>query len=95
MTPAYARKIDANHHELSDAARALGWAVYDTYQFAQYVPGWPDAVWARRGRTVLVEYKVGNAQLTSAEGEFGATYPGEWCVVRSVDDVVRVTEEAQ
>jgi hypothetical protein len=84
---------DANHDELSDAARALGWYVVDTYQFAQYVAGWPDAVWARRGRTVLAEYKVGRAQLTNDEGLFAATWPGEYAVVRTVDDVLRVTEE--
>lgn len=84
---------DANHDELSDAARRLGWYVVDTYQVAQYIPGWPDAVWAKRGRTVLVEYKTARGQLTQDEALFAATWPGEWVVVRSVDDVVRVTEE--
>lgn len=84
---------DSHHDELSKAARRLGWFVVDTYQVAQYIPGWPDAVWAKRGRTVLVEYKTERGQLTDDEGLFGALWPDEWVVVRSVDDVVRVTEE--
>jgi len=84
---------DSHHDELSDAARRLGWYVVDTYQVAQYIPGWPDAVWAKRGRTVLVEYKTARGQLTQDEALFAATWPGEWVVVRCVDDVVRVTGE--
>lgn len=91
MTPAYARRKDANHNELSAAASELGWRVVDTFQFAQYVPGWPDAVWARAGRTVLVEYKVGRARLTKDEALFAATWPGEYAIVRSPEDVVVVT----
>jgi hypothetical protein len=84
---------DANHDELSDAARRLGWYVVDTYQFAQYIPGWPDAVWAREGRTVLVEYKTPSGRLTKDERLFQATWPGEYVVVRSVEDVIAVTKE--
>ncbi len=91
MTPAYARRKDLNHADLSEAASKLGWYVVDTSQFAQYHAGWPDAVWAKAGRTVLVEYKVGAARLTDDEALFAAAWPGEYEIVRSVDDVVKVT----
>lgn len=93
MTPAYARRKDANHNELSEAASKLGWVTYDTSQFAQYIPGWPDDVWARPGRTVLIEYKVGRAQLTKDEALFAARWPGEYEIVRDSDDVLRVTND--
>lgn len=93
MSPRYQCRKDANHDELSDAARRLGWYVVDTYQFAQYIPGWPDAVWAKPGRTVLAEYKVGKAQLTKDEALFAARWLGEYVIVRDIDDVLRVTND--
>jgi hypothetical protein len=93
MTPAYARKKDANHAELTEAAVSLGWYVVDTSQFAQYYSGWPDAVWARQGQTLLVEYKVGDAKLTEGEALFAAVWPDKYVIVRTVDDVVKVTND--
>lgn len=84
---------DANHDELSDAARRLGWYVVDTYQVAQYIPGWPDAVWAKPDRVVLAEYKAGKAQLTKDEALFAAVWPDKYVIVRTVDDVVKVTND--
>jgi hypothetical protein len=94
MSPRYQCRKDANHDELSDAARRLGWYVVDTYQFAQYHAGWPDAVWAKPGRVVLVEYKVGNETLNDKEERFRQLWPAEYEIVRDLDDVVRVTNGA-
>lgn len=94
MSPRYQCRKDANHDELSQAARRLGWYVVDTYQFAQYHAGWPDAVWAKPGRVVLVEYKVGNETLNDKEERFRQLWPAEYEIVRDLDDVVRVTNGA-
>ena len=92
MNPRRACRIDANHKELSDAASAFGWFVIDSHEFAQYKGGFPDAIWAKPGRVVLAEYKVGNEPLTKAEKEFQRDWPDVYVVIRTVDDVVRVTE---
>ena len=94
MTPAYDRKKDANHNYLSEQAAKLGWFVIDTSRFAQYHGGWPDAVWAKPGRVVLVEYKVGNETLNDKEERFRQLWPAEYEIVRDLDDVVRVTNGA-
>lgn len=83
-------KKDANHDELSEHARELGWHVLDTFQFAQYVHGFPDAVWVKDKRVVLAEYKTEDGRLTKDEKEFQEEWPGEYYVLYNKEDVEAV-----
>jgi hypothetical protein len=88
--------VDANQAEIADAFRRLGWDVIDTHQCAQYVPGFPDLI-AIRDRVVLpIEVKGKRGRLTVDELAFAMAHP-EWepIVVRTVDDVIWLTGEAE
>jgi len=92
--PGYALTRDANHNELSDAARQMGALVVDSDKFAQYHKGFPDAIWAMwwLGQTWLVEYKMPGEQLSEAQEEFKRLWiasGGVHMTVRTVDDVER------
>lgn len=93
MTPAYARRIDANHREIELAARRVGWQVWDLSQCAAYVPGIPDGLWARHGLAILVEYKAEGGRLSRDERIFHAEYTGPIEVCRGLEDVERITRE--
>jgi len=86
---------DGHHNALSDCARDLGWQVWDTWQHAQYTPGWPDALWIGYG-VILGEYKLPGEPLTPAEAKFralcDAMQPKLYQVFETEDDVLRVTE---
>ena len=108
MSPRRACSKDANQDEIADVFRRLGWDVIDTHQFAQFLPGWPDLVVIRGrlltpassgllvwGSVVLgIEIKAPGGRLTVDELAFAMAHP-EWApiVVRTVDDVVRLTRE--
>jgi hypothetical protein len=89
-----ATRKDANQPELVAALRGLGWCVYDTSAVASRanLPGWPDLFCIRAGRVVLIEVKHGKATLTPDEERFRAAYPGEYVILRTIDDCVRMTE---
>jgi Holliday junction resolvase-like predicted endonuclease len=89
MPPRACRK-DANHDEIANAFRRLGWQVFDTYQVAQYLPGWPDLVVCKRSTVVFVEVKAGKGELTPDERAFRYTLDAHYRVVRCVDDVLAV-----
>lgn len=94
MNPRRACARDANHDEIADAFRRLGWDVIDTHQCAQYVPGFPDLMAIRGGRVVGIEVKAPGGRLTVDELTFAMAHP-EWApvVVRTVDEVIRLSEE--
>lgn len=93
MTPAYARRKDANHDEIAEAFRRLGWQWIDTYQHAAYTEGFPDGLVAKDGFIALVEVKGKRGRLTKAERAFHEGFQGKVWVIRSIDDVLRVTGE--
>ncbi len=93
--PRRACRKDANHDAIADAFRRLGWQWYDTYQVAQYIPGFPDGLAVKPDYALLVEVKGERGQLTEDEAEFHAWYEGPLAIVRSNEDVVRVTKEWQ
>ena len=92
--PRRACRRDANHNALSDTARRLGWLVWDTWQHAQYTPGWPDAVWTGYG-VVFAEYKAKGGRLTDDERQFRAlceaVEPGLYQVFRTEEEVAKFT----
>ena len=95
MPPKYALERDENHDELSNAARKLGAFVIDSDKFAQYHPGFPDSMWAIWwiGQTWLVEYKVGDAQLSDVQEAFRqqwVEHGGIHIKISSVEDVERL-----
>lgn len=88
MTPAYACRKDANHDSIADMFRFLGWEVEETYQHAQYTPGFPDLIVERDGRVLWVEVKIPRSGLTRQEQAFAARHAETYRVVKSVDDVL-------
>lgn len=86
---------DENHAEIADAFRRLGWAVEDTYQVAQYIPGWPDLV-VQRGEAVLfVEVKGPKGKLTLEEQGFRVRHSEVYRIVRSLDDMMVLMDSWQ
>jgi VRR-NUC domain len=53
-----------------EAATALGWKVYHTYDSRRSQPGFPDLVMTRRRRTVYVELKTDKGRLTHDQREW-------------------------
>ena len=81
---------DTNHAETRDAFRRAHWYVLD---MADLGSGAPDLLCCSpSGRVVLVECKAVGGVLTHAEAAFLLDYPGEYVTVRTLDDVVRLTE---
>ena len=88
--PRTAAKKDANHDEIVEAFRRLGWYWKDTYQLGL---GFGDGVASRPWVNVVVEIKADGGRLTKAEREFHTECPGPVEVVKSLDDVLRVNEK--
>jgi len=87
---------DLNHDEIANAFRELGWLVLDTWEFAQYLPGFPDLIICLRCKPEvvgLIEIKSLNGGLTRAEAEFHETmWPGRIAIVDSVERALIVHE---
>jgi hypothetical protein len=67
---------DANHQEVRDAFRRLGWSVLDTADLGH----------------ILVEVKAPGGIFTQDEIDFSMEWRGDYVTVRSLEDVVRLTE---
>jgi Holliday junction resolvase len=88
-----ARK-DGNHAELTGYLGQCGWRVVDTSAVGpNAVPGFPDALAVGYGEVVAVEFKVGKAPLTIDEQRFRDGWPGEYQVLRCLDDVLNMTRK--
>ena len=84
--------MDANHAEVVEAFRRLGFAVADLSRLGS---GIPDLAISRAGRTALVEVKDGDKppsarKLTPDEERFRDGWQGAYYVVQSCDDVEHV-----
>lgn len=91
-----AAKVDGNHGAVVKALRDAGIAVKS---LASVGGGMPDLLWALRDVTGLMEVKDGSKppserQLTKAEAEFIATWPGLVFVVKSPQEAVECVVEA-
>ena len=91
MSPMRATKKDRNHNEIRDALRGLGWLVIDSWQHAQYTPGFPDLVAICPEATVFVEVKALNGKLTPDESRFRQDIMAAGAKYAVVDDL----EQAQ
>lgn len=83
----YARRVDTNHKAIVEALRAAGWRVLDLSRVGQ---GCPDLLVARAGRSILVEVKTAKGKLTADQVDFLAAWPGQFEVIRTVDDAIKL-----
>jgi len=90
--PRWACAKDANHDLICEALRAMGWDVIETYQVAQFIPGFPDAMACRNGVAIGIEIKSARGALTEAEREFAVAHDWMIPVVRTVEDCQKLTE---
>lgn len=91
-----AAKVDGNHGAVVKALRDAGIAVKS---LASVGGGMPDLLCALRGINVLLEVKDGSKppserELTKAESEFFAEWPGVVFLVKSPEEAVEVVVEA-
>ncbi len=94
--PSYAVKRDANHGLIKKAAESFGVFVKDTYQFAQFDPGFPDQMWLIPWSPVhdvrMIEVKNGYGQkLTPAEKRWADEWEangGIYVVIPTLDDAI-------
>jgi len=90
------RRIDANHAAIVDALRAFGCSVQS---LASIGKGCPDLLWAKDGRTGVIEVKDGSKppsarRLTEDEERWKANWHGEYMVVESIDDARYAVQRA-
>ncbi len=88
-------KRDANHALLTGYLQQCGFRTVDTSAVGpNAVPGFPDVIAVGYGVTVLCEFKVGKEPLTPDEQRFREGWPGEYAVLRSIDDVLAMTRKS-
>ena len=90
-----ARRVDANHGEVINAFRKLGFAVADTSRLGG---GFPDAVISRKNKTALVEIKDGKKVpsarlLTKPERDFMDGWKGIYLLVENLKQVESISIE--
>ncbi len=86
-----AKKIDANHNDVADYLRAVGWSVFST---AALGSGFPDLLVGRPGFAAVVEVKDGAKppsarKLTPDEQRFAESFTGPYIVALSGEDAHR------
>ena len=87
MTPAYAKKVDANQAEIVEALRAAGASVTDLSRFGH---GVPDLLVGYNFRNYLLEVKAHSAKLTPSEERWRDNWEGTAFIVRTVEHALRV-----
>jgi len=92
MTPRWACKKDDDHDLICDALRAMGWDVIETWQVAQYISGFPDAIACRAGVAIGIEIKSAKGVRTKDERAFALAHNWEIAIVRTVKDCKLLTE---
>jgi hypothetical protein len=85
----WARKKDSTHQAVLHALRTYGWTVLDVSR----APLCVDLVIARQQRVVLVEVKDRTGKLTDAQKLLLSSWPGETAILRSLEDVARLTAD--
>jgi len=87
--PSYHKRRDAVQSKLTTVLQAFGWSVHDTSGVGG---SFPDAVCARNGYTVLVEFKSAKGELSDGQKEFHLLWPGRIYVVRTSKDIEAMTK---
>lgn len=89
------KRVDANHWEIFNTLKRLGWCVIST---AELGGGFPDLVAAKDGVIKLIEVKDGRKRpsaqkLTACEALYHRDMAAAGCpivIVRSVDDAINL-----
>ena len=87
MTPAYAKKVDANQAQIVEALRAAGASVTDLSRFGH---GVPDLLVGYNRKVYLLEVKSADGKLTPAEERWQNEWRGQSAVVRTVEQALYV-----
>ncbi len=85
-------KRDRNHAEIAQAFEGLGCSVFDASAVGD---GFPDLVVGVMRLNLLVEVKDAKGDITEDQVKFMADWRGSVVIVRNVDDVVQVVNEAR
>jgi hypothetical protein len=85
-----AAKIDANHNEIADYLRGVGWSVFSTATIGR---GFPDLLVGRPGFAALVEVKSDkrishrrDRELTPDEAKWAEEWTGPYVIVTNSED---------
>jgi len=69
--------------------------VIESYQFAQYEPGFPDLICEKRGRIAFVEVKAEGGELTKDERQWFMVHEGmRPLILRTAGECVIMDEKA-
>ena len=87
-------RVDENQPEIVSAFRTLGWAVLIISQLKNCC----DIFVSKNGRTIAVEIKDGTKpkskqKLTEGEISFKNEWQGEYAIVTSIDDVIKINKQ--
>ncbi len=91
----HAGKVDDNQKEIVAALRKAGCSVLSLATLGQ---GCPDILIGTQGRNILAEIKDGaksasRRKLTADEIEFSRAWNGQWTLIESVDDALRLVAQ--
>lgn len=86
------KRTDANHGEIKKALQQIGCTVFD---LSSVGGGVTDLLCGYRGKNYLIEIKDGDKppsarKLTPAQKLFHSLWRGQKCVVKNVDEAVKV-----
>lgn len=82
-----AARVDANQAEIVDALRRTGATVQLLHMVGR---GCPDVLVGYRGVNYLLEIKTETGTLTPDEVWFFEVWHGQACVVRSIEDALKI-----
>ena len=82
-----AKRTDSNQGEIVQALRSCGASVQDLHALGH---GCPDLAVGFRGINYLCEIKSEHGKLTDDERDWHAAWKGQVCVIRSIDDCLRL-----
>ena len=89
-----AARKDRNHNEIADIFLKFGWSVLDISRLKNCC----DMFVSKAGRTVALEVKDGllpqsKRKLTEGEAVFMKSWGGEYRIITSVDEALKVVNE--
>ena len=83
-----ARK-DTNQTQIVEELRQLGFSVAITHRLGN---GFPDIVVGRGNKNYLFEIKSDGGNLTPYEDQFAANWRGQWGIIYSTEDALKIME---
>ncbi len=89
--PRLKHRRDGNHAQMVEILAYYGWHFHDTSQGSE--KDGPDGFAAKHGRTVACEFKMPGEPLRKEQAEWMDAWPGETAVIRTLEDVARMTTE--